>query len=142
MLIIFCEPLCHTKQALSSFFNYINVPSSIIKLHFGRSRRFGMDFCHLHCPRLNSFEHMQKVCYSFSGSFDGTVNWTKTAVDGKQVTDWIGSTTDAEGHSTRTTHYFKLLPSRRNYGVCQDGALSLTSHLSVSSQRSSFFSWC
>lgn len=85
---------------------------------------------------LNSFEHMHIVCCSFSGFFfDGTVNCTKSAVDGNWVTDWTGSATDVEGHSTRTTHYFKLLPSRRNYAVCQDEALSLTSHLSALSQR-------
>lgn len=95
---------CHPLPALSAKHLSIN------KLHFGMNRRFKMDSCHPPSLSLNSYEHMQRLCCSFLGLYDGTFNCTKSATDGKRVTDWIGSAADAQGHSTRTTHYFKLPP--------------------------------
>lgn len=136
----FCECFCAcwTNPAILS--SSIPQHLAINKLHFGTNKRFRMDFCHPPSPRLNGCEHMQRLCCPFLGLYDGTFNCNKSAIDGKWVTDWTGSTADVQGHSTRTTHYFKLPPMRRIYRRCQDGALSLTPHLSVSSPRPSLFS--
>lgn len=135
----FVSASVHAKQILPCSSSSITQHLSINKLHFGMNKRFKMDFCHPPSPKLNGCEHMQRLCCSFLGLYDGTFNCNKSAIDGKWVTDWTGSTADAQGHSTRSTHYFKLPPMRRIYRICQDGALSLTPHLSVSSQRPSLF---
>lgn len=139
-LKFFCECFCAcwTKPAILS--SSITQHLSINKLHFGTNKRFRMDFCHPPSSKLKGCEHMQRLCCSFLVLYDGTFNCNKSAIDGKWVTDWTGSTAAVQGHSTRTTHYFKLPPMRRIYRICQDGALSLTPHLSVSSQRPSLFS--